>query len=94
MIYFQTKNPKFGRPRDDKFWYISCPFGIFKVICLIVLPIGTFCGHLANFLPFYLQCCTKKNLATLIHVSQLERSSAAQVASRKSRQSRKSRRTR
>jgi hypothetical protein len=63
MVYFQTKNPNWG-----KFWRVlqwNIHIGIH-----IVCPFGRFYGHLVYFLIiWYISpvsvCCRKKNLAAL-----------------------------
>jgi hypothetical protein len=58
-------------------WYILWSVGIFcgqlvyfVVSWYILWSFGTLCGHLGHFMAFWyifpiLECCTKKNLATL-----------------------------
>jgi hypothetical protein len=49
MVYFQTKNPNFGKICKALQW---------KMFVHLVK------GHSVNF-PFLAECCTKKNLTTL-----------------------------
>jgi hypothetical protein len=79
MVYFQTKNPKFGNFFEGNrrcLVYFS-QFGIFygylvyfMVIWYIMWLFGIFYGHLVYYVVIWsifsvLVCCSKKNLATL-----------------------------
>jgi hypothetical protein len=63
MVYFQTKNNKFGSilecPGLEFFLYIYGIFhghlGYFMAIWYILWPFGTFCGHLVHFFRVWLQ---------------------------------------
>jgi hypothetical protein len=70
MVYFQTKIPSrvnIAESCNERCWYIVGPFGqfygylvYFVVICYIMWLSGIFFAVLV--------CCTKKNLATLVHI--------------------------
>jgi hypothetical protein len=70
MAYFQTKNPNLDKSWRDfqwkmlvyvmTFWSILRPFGLFvAVIVLVLMSIW--------YIFTVLVCCSKKNLATLLH---------------------------
>jgi hypothetical protein len=67
MVYFQTKNPNFGKIWNFLQWEMLVSF---MTIRSILRPFGIFLGHLVYFMFIWyiftaLGCCSKKNLATL-----------------------------
>jgi hypothetical protein len=69
MVYFQTKNPnwgKFWRALDWKMLSYLCPFGIFYgQLGYFMTILVNFCSF-GTFFPVLVSCATK-NLATLVH---------------------------
>jgi hypothetical protein len=64
MVYFQAKNPNFGKFWRSLGWKLLIYLEYFTDIRNILCPFGTFCVHLVHSFPV-LVSCSKNNLATL-----------------------------
>jgi hypothetical protein len=67
MVFFQTKNPKFGNILEGLVCSGKCRY--------ILWPFGHFSGDLVSFPPLWciftvLVCCTEKNPASLVQTEQ------------------------
>jgi hypothetical protein len=63
---FSNKKYLFGKIFEGKCWYVLCPFGPFHSHLVHFVAIWYILKLFGLFFPVLVQCCTKKNLATLV----------------------------